>query len=205
MRRDDGGGGHDHRCGAAPRTAAQRHGAPGGAGRRGGAAGAGGDREPDHRGDRRAGVGKPTIYRWWADKEAVAVDAFLEHVGPLIAFPDTGSARDDLRKQLGRVVAMFRSPTGVALAELIGASQHNPALAAAIEARFIAARRAAARAVFERGRARGEVRADLNVEVAIDALYGALYYRLLVSHAPLDQEYVDALLAQFWPALAAPP
>jgi len=153
----------------------------------------------------RAGVGKPTIYRWWADKEAVAVDAFLEHVGPLIAFPDTGSARDDLRKQLGRVVAMFRSPTGVALAELIGASQHNPALAAAIEARFIAARRAAARAVFERGRARGEVRADLNVEVAIDALYGALYYRLLVSHAPLDQEYVDALLAQFWPALAAPP
>ncbi len=59
--------------------------------------------------------------------------------------------------------------------------------------------------MFERGRARGEVRADVDVEVAIDALYGALYYRLLVSHTPLDQAYVDALLAQFWPALAAPP
>jgi len=86
------------------------------------------------------GVGKPTIYRWWADKEAVAVDAFLEQVGPLIAFSDIDVARDDLRAQLGRVVALFRSPTGVALAELIGASQHNLALAAAIEARFICIR-----------------------------------------------------------------
>lgn len=38
---------------------------------------------------KRAGVGKATIYRWWASKAAVAMDAIQDGIDPQIPFPDT--------------------------------------------------------------------------------------------------------------------
>jgi AcrR family transcriptional regulator len=155
----------------------------------------------------RAGVSKATIYRWWPSKAAVVMDAFLAGTGPRMPFPDTGSAREDLRRQLRSVIRLFNEPrTRDPFVALIAESQHDPELASALRERFIAGRRAAAREVFVRGQARGELREDLDVEIAIDALYGALYYRLLVSGEPLRPRYADALLDQLYPqALAAAP
>jgi AcrR family transcriptional regulator len=45
----------------------------------------------------RAGVGKATIYRWWPDKGALVMEAFLTRVAPTIAFPHTASALNDIR------------------------------------------------------------------------------------------------------------
>jgi AcrR family transcriptional regulator len=150
----------------------------------------------------RAGVSKATIYRWWPSKAAVVMDAFLAGTGPRMPFPDTGSAREDLRRQLRSVIRLFNEPrTRGPFVALIAESQHDPELARALRERFIASRRAAAREVFARGQARRELRADLDVELAIDALYGALYYRLLVSGEPLRPRYADALLDQFYRAL----
>jgi AcrR family transcriptional regulator len=151
----------------------------------------------------RAGVSKATIYRWWPNKSAVVMDAFLADTGPRMPFPDTGSVREDLRRQLRSVIRLFNEPrTRGPFVALIAESQHDPEVARALRERFIAARRAAAREVFERGQARGELRADLDIDIANDALYGALYYRLLVSGAPLRPRYADALLDQFYDAMS---
>jgi AcrR family transcriptional regulator len=150
----------------------------------------------------RAGVSKATIYRWWPNKAAVVMDAFLAGTGPRMPFPDTGSAREDLRRQLRSVIRLFNEPrTRGPFVALIAESQHDPQLARALRERFIARRRAAAREVFTRGQARGELRDDLDVDIAIDALYGALYYRLLISGEPLRPRYADALLDQLYRAL----
>jgi AcrR family transcriptional regulator len=151
----------------------------------------------------RAGVGKATIYRWWPNKAAVVMDAFLADTAPEMPFPDTGSTREDLRRQMRSVIRLFNTPTvrGPFVA-LIGASQHDPTLAAALRERFVASRRAAAGDVLRRGVERGELRPDLDIEVAMDALYGALYYRLLVSGQRLTPRYADVLLDQIYPALA---
>ena len=152
----------------------------------------------------RAGVSKATIYRWWPTKAAVVMDAFLAHTSPRMPFPDTGSTREDLRRQIKSVIQLFnQAGTGRSLVALIAESQHDPVLAQAFRERFIAARREAAREVLVRGRERGELRPDLDVDIAIDALYGPLYYRLLVSGDPLRQRYPDQLLDQLYPALAA--
>jgi AcrR family transcriptional regulator len=151
-----------------------------------------------------AGVSKATIYRWWPSKAAVVMDAFLERTSPQMPFPDTGSTREDLRRQMRSVIRLFNdAATSRPFVALIAESQHDPVLAAALRERFIAARRAAAAEAFARGIERGDLKADLDVEIAIDALYGALYYRLLVSGEPLTPRYADRLLDQLFPALAA--
>jgi AcrR family transcriptional regulator len=150
----------------------------------------------------RAGVGKATIYRWWPNKAAVVMDAFLADTAPGMPFPDTGSTREDLRRQMRSVIRLFNTPSvGGPFVALIGESQHDPALAAALRERFVASRRAAAKEVLTRGIERGELRSDLDLDIAIDSLYGALYYRLLVSGARLTPRYADAVLDQLYPAL----
>lgn len=154
----------------------------------------------------RAGVGKATIYRWWPGKAAVVMDAVLETANPRIPFPDTGSAREDVRRQIATVIALFtQTRTGRGIRTLIAESQHDELLAQSLRDRFIASRRNEAAAVFQRGIERGELRADLDISVAIDALYGAVYYRLLVSHAPLQAAYADTLIAQVFPAFTRSP
>jgi AcrR family transcriptional regulator len=150
----------------------------------------------------RAGVGKATIYRWWPNKAAVVMDAFLADTAPGMPFPDTGSTREDLRRQMRSVIRLFNTPEiGGPFKALIGESQHDPALAAALRERFVASRRAAAKEVLARGIERGELRGDLDLDIALDALYGALYYRLLVSGARLTARYADAILDELYPAL----
>ena len=68
----------------------------------------------------KAEVGKPTIYRRWKTKAALAMDAFLEIVTPEIAFPDTGSAKKDFRAQMQKIVKLMNSPRGEVLASVIG-------------------------------------------------------------------------------------
>lgn len=59
-----------------------------------------------------AGVGKPTIYRWWPSKGALALESINERMGTATDFPDTGDIVADLASQIDNVVALFRSDVG---------------------------------------------------------------------------------------------
>lgn len=138
----------------------------------------------------RAGVGKTTIYRWWPSKGILAVEAFLAAAEPLIAFPESASARSDIVEQMRALAALYRGPTGRLVRAMIGAAQHDPGMRDAFVDGFLAPRRALARAVFQRGVERGEFAVGVDVDVAIDALWSPIYYRLLVSGADIDDEFV---------------
>src|SRR3981081_729510 len=45
----------------------------------------------------RSGTSKATIYKWWPNKYAVAVEAFLSEMFAESADPNTGSAHEDFR------------------------------------------------------------------------------------------------------------
>lgn len=142
-----------------------------------------------------AGVGRQTIYRWWPSKGALAADAMARGAQLIVPSRDTGSLPADLTSFLADSFAGLDDP-GVArvLRQLAAAAQHDQH-AARVLADFTAQRRAVLRAVLERARARGELSPKADLEMLVDMAYGVLWYRLLVGHAPLDDDAARRLAA----------
>jgi AcrR family transcriptional regulator len=140
-----------------------------------------------------AGVGKQTIYRWWPSKGAVVADALARHALTVVPERDTGSLAGDLTAFLTDSFRGLDDESYVArLREIVAAAQTDPAVAE-VFADFTATRRAALRAILERGRGRGELAAGADLDMLVDMAYGVLYYRLLVRHAPLDDAAARSL------------
>lgn len=145
----------------------------------------------------RAGVSKATIYRWWPTKETLALDALYTEWAAASPPPgDTGSLRDDLLALLRPWArAASARPYGRVIAALLTEAQTDPVFSAEYRRRVVEPRRDAARAIFSRAADRGEIPAGTKTEVAIDLLYGPLYHRLLHGHAPLDDRFVEDVVA----------
>jgi len=70
----------------------------------------------------RSGVSKATIYKWWPNRTAVAIDAFLHQMMTDAPVPDTGSAAEDFRLTLHGMMQFYTSPRGAIYAQLVGES-----------------------------------------------------------------------------------
>jgi len=150
----------------------------------------------------RAGVGKPTVYRWWPDRHAVTMAALMESGDQTQPSRQPRSMRDGLRLQLRAIVDRFSTPVGRHVTALLAASDPDSELAKAFRNHFVLARRDEGRELLRQAIAAGEVRRDIDVEVAVDLLYGAMFFRLLLGHAPLDARFADRALEQALRGLA---
>jgi AcrR family transcriptional regulator len=148
----------------------------------------------------RAGVGKATIYRRWASRGALALDAFLVEFRSQQPLPQTGSLRGDLLAALRAWIrSVTRTSVGPTLASLIAEAQRDPELAAAWRERVVERLRSQHRIMLDRAVERGEIPADTDYEVVLDLLFGAAYHRLLQGHQPLTDKFarqvVDLVVA----------
>ena len=142
----------------------------------------------------RAGVGKATIYRWWPDKGALVMEAFLTRVAPTIAFPHTASALNDIRVQAHRLGRAYRGDAGRIVRTIIASGILDEKTMKLFFDKYLAPRRNAAKEVFRRAAAQGEIRQGLDLELVVDALYAPLFHRMTIMHAPIDTRFVDFLL-----------
>jgi AcrR family transcriptional regulator len=153
----------------------------------------------------RSGVGRPTIYRYWPNRLAVAIDAFAARMDSEVPLADLGDARSDLTEQVRRVAAYYATHAGTVFTQLLGATATDPAAAQQLRDRFLAGRWADATIMWQRAIDRGEVRSGIPIEVVIDVLFSPIVYRLLVGHAPIDPESATALADAVLGGLLAPP
>ena len=153
----------------------------------------------------RARVGKPTVYRWWPNRHAVAMAALMD-TGAAEGVEASGlTAITALRAQLRAVAKRFATSTGRHVTSMLAASNPESELSKAFRNHFVLARRAEGKALLERAKTDREVRRDVDVEVALDLLYGPLFFRLLMGHAALDESFMDKVLDAAVRGMKTPP
>ena len=140
-----------------------------------------------------ARVGKATVYRWWPNKASLITDAFASSTTGRLHFPDTGSVRTDVSRQMRQVIKIFRSKRGRILAAILAAGQSDREVIAAFRERFMMPRRREAYATLRRGITRGELRRGVDLDLVLDSLYGPIYMRFLIRHDDLTPAFVDRL------------
>jgi AcrR family transcriptional regulator len=145
---------------------------------------------------RASGVSKSTIYRHWASRQQLVLEAFTYKSDELTAVVDTGDALADLRTYLGKL-AFCLSFGGAAstVSGLIADAIYDEEFAHSFRTTVIRSRRREFLAILLRGQKRGQVRADVDVATAVDALYGAIHHRLIVTRQPIDDRFLSALHA----------
>ncbi|HYC64426.1 MAG TPA: TetR/AcrR family transcriptional regulator [Reyranellaceae bacterium] len=142
----------------------------------------------------KAGVSRPTIYRYWPNAPAVAMTAFLEASGAPAAAKGTRSPLTALRAQLHALADALAAPTGRSVAAMVAASVSETELSKAFQVEFIARNRDATRELLERCVKEKLVPAPRDMELALDLVFGPLFFRLLMGHAPITRGFVDQLL-----------
>lgn len=138
---------------------------------------------------RRAGVGKPTIYRSWPNREALAMAALMTRADPKTDVRETKSALEDLRRHLVKTAAAFASARGRNVALILASADQDSELVKAFRTQVMQTSREQGRALLLRAMAAGEARKDLAIETVLDMLYGPIFYRLLIGHAAASEAF----------------
>ncbi|GAA4685474.1 TetR/AcrR family transcriptional regulator [Streptomyces youssoufiensis] len=125
-----------------------------------------------------AGVGKPTIYRWWRSKGAVVLEAMREELGDDFGFPDTGDIAADLTTQITAVSQrLVTGRISEAYKGVMGEAQNDPELMKAFRETILEPSIAECRARLESAVAAGQLRSDVPTDVMIDLFYAPIHYR----------------------------
>ena len=154
---------------------------------------------------KRAGVGKPTVYRRWSSKEMLVSDAIEAFVATGIRWPsraeiDAVGPDELIRRNIDAAVRTAVEPTFRALiAQIYGSAVTHPKLMQTYWDHYIVPRRTLAIAMLERARADGAVAADADLPVLVDMMAGAVNYRLLQPNPPNARQlkrYLEAVYRQ---------
>jgi AcrR family transcriptional regulator len=140
-----------------------------------------------------AGVGKPTLYRWWPGVPFIVVEALKHNAESEICAPDTGELARDVEQYLQSTCRALTEGSGDIMRSLMAEAQFVPAFADLFRESFISSRRQTLIRILERGAQRGELAKDADHELIADLCYGPIWYRLLNKHTELDDSFVRSL------------
>jgi len=151
-----------------------------------------------------AGVGKQTIYRWWSSKAALVIEAYSEKVSESYLLPETGAIQSDLEQFLFSVFRdVSQPPSSYVMTGLISEAQTNPEIATQFFDGFIQGRHEFLAKILQSSIERGEIKADADIAVVEDMVFGPMWYRLLIGHAPLNEEFAREIIKNILAGISA--
>ncbi len=142
---------------------------------------------------RRSGVAKTTIYRHWATRSALILDA-CSRISAEQEAPATGSFESDVTALLtGLATLLATARWSSVVPSMIDAAERDPDLAH-IHSRIQRGHTAPLQAVIARAVRNGDIPASTDPSDMIAALVGPLFYRRWFSREPLDEEFVRSIV-----------
>ncbi|MFD7432465.1 TetR/AcrR family transcriptional regulator [Streptomyces sp. NPDC059814] len=144
----------------------------------------------------RAGVAKTTLYRRWAGKNELVVDAVAVLFDEL-ELPDLGSLSADVQAVVLQFAALLERPeTQTALMAVVAESTRDEALRTRIRDSIVDRQKRLVLRGRQRAQDRGElpveqdeVTAALMADLVFDVIAGAVVHRVLVSAEPVDADW----------------
>ncbi|MDG9684555.1 TetR/AcrR family transcriptional regulator [Streptomyces anulatus] len=146
----------------------------------------------------RAGVAKTTLYRRWAGKNELVVDAVAVLFDEL-ELPDLGSLAADVQGVVLQFAALLERPEArTALMAVVAESTRDDSLRLRIRSAIVDRQKRLVLLGRQRAQARGELRyeddastAARNADLIFDVIAGAVVHRTLVSAEPVDSEWAS--------------
>ncbi|MEF2527232.1 MULTISPECIES: TetR/AcrR family transcriptional regulator [Streptomyces] len=150
----------------------------------------------------RAGVAKTTLYRRWAGKNELVVDAVAELFDSL-ELPDRGCLEADVEDVVLQFAALLRRPEArTALMAVVAESTRDPALRDRIRSAIVDRQKRLVVLGRERAQARGELPrepdealAERTTDLIFDVIAGTVVHRALVSSEPVDDLWAASFTA----------
>ena len=143
---------------------------------------------------KRAGVGKPTLYRWWKTKPALVVAMFNERIVAALDASEATTLEESIRLKVDRLIAAFGGFFGKVIAELIAEGQSDPDVLRELNEGYVKPRRAGTVAEIVAAQRLGVLSPDIDPEIVVDAIFGSLYFNLLLKVRPLTPDYGEQLV-----------
>ncbi|KQW10335.1 MULTISPECIES: TetR/AcrR family transcriptional regulator [Streptomyces] len=159
----------------------------------------------------RAGVAKTTLYRRWAGKNELVVDAVAELFDEL-ELPDSGTLAADIEGVVLQFAAILARPEAQnGLMAVVAESCRDDALRERIRSSIVDRQKRLVLEGRERAQARGELppeadplEAARTVDLIFDMVAGAVVHRTLVSAEPADAAWVHGFTQVLLTGLTGP-
>jgi AcrR family transcriptional regulator len=144
----------------------------------------------------RAGVAKTTLYRRWAGKNELVVDAVAALFEEQLELPDLGSLEADIQGVVLCFAGLLDRPeTKTALMAVVAEATTDEALRLRIRAAIVDRQKHLVLTGRERAQRRGELPPDdgpadpARDDLIFDVVAGAVVHRLMVSSQPVDDAW----------------
>ena len=139
-----------------------------------------------------AGVSTATLYRWWDNKQAILLDAYLETTRDLLPTAKSGSPLARLRKYTLRIAEFLKSEKGCVFLRLLLAIQDDPALRKGFYEDVFLPRRAEGCTVVQEAIDAGELPKTVVPDFIINLLIGPQVLRALLGQ-DLSAKYAQRI------------
>jgi AcrR family transcriptional regulator len=150
----------------------------------------------------RSGASKATIYRWWPNKAAVVIDAFVKNVTPELPLRETVTLEEYVTVHLRQFAKVISGRNGRLLAAVIAGAQNDPEVEAAFLSHWIKPRRTLSRKALQKFKEKGLLPESFDIEQVLDAMYGPLHFLLMVRHGKPTAAYAESMAAMLVHGLA---
>lgn len=142
---------------------------------------------------RRAGAGKPTVYRRWPTKAELFIAVYAEDKAAAMAPPASGDLAADIALYTARLWTFWREgPLGRTFRALIAEAQTGEAALAALREKFLAERLPDLRRMFAAAAERGEISPE-RVDPLVELYVGFNWVRLLTGRLDDDPQGIAAI------------